>query len=453
MSTRLPGRSDQSGGRGQEGDEEAVRRQVVNERGRNRGDNGRCRSERLRPGHALVTSLVTSLPGWTARGAPGVASGVGRKRCLLGAHRRSQRRRLSKRPGPPRGQRSTGPPGGQRSTGPPGAQGRARCSPGRATWYPERMSRAASDDLPNLPAARFVQLSRGPLCVLDVAASACSSPVADNAVTPGRHRRPVLFVPGFTGSKEDFGPLLAPLARAGYRCIAYDQRGQWRSPGVGDPDGYTIERLASELAELVDALDARPVHLVGHSLGGLVARAAVIASPGLAASLTLLDSGPRALDGPRATAIRALAPLLVDHGLPAVWNILEATSADGPPSEFTRQRFLAADPAAVLGMGEALLSEPDRTAELAGTLTGHRVPALVAFGADDDAWPVEVQREMAVRLGARCVAIPGAAHSPAVESPTETLSILQDFLGDAEPTRATPTVTGAPDGAEGGPAG
>jgi pimeloyl-ACP methyl ester carboxylesterase len=39
----------------------------------------------------------------------------------------------------------------------------------------------------------------------------------------------VLLVPGYTGSKEDFLPLLRPLARAGFRAVAMDQRGQFES--------------------------------------------------------------------------------------------------------------------------------------------------------------------------------------------------------------------------------
>ena len=48
-------------------------------------------------------------------------------------------------------------------------------------------------------------------------------------------RGTVLMVAGYTGSKEDFAPLLAPLAEAGYRVVALDQRGQYESPGPDDP--------------------------------------------------------------------------------------------------------------------------------------------------------------------------------------------------------------------------
>ena len=45
-------------------------------------------------------------------------------------------------------------------------------------------------------------------------------------------RRPALLIPGFTGSKEDFLPVLQPLASAGRRVVAIDMRGQYQSPGA-----------------------------------------------------------------------------------------------------------------------------------------------------------------------------------------------------------------------------
>jgi pimeloyl-ACP methyl ester carboxylesterase len=90
---------------------------------------------------------------------------------------------------------------------------------------------------------------------------------------------------------------------------------------------------------------------------------------------------------------------------------------------FLRTRFLASSIAGLFGMGEALRAEPDLVDQLRAT----GVPVLVCFGAADDAWPPEVQRDMAVRLGAQLAVIDGAAHSPAVEQPAATAATLAGF--------------------------
>src|SRR3954447_12278006 len=104
----------------------------------------------------------------------------------------------------------------------------------------------------------------------------------------------VLLVAGYTGSKEDFAPLLRPLCSAGYRAVALDQRGQYESPGPDDPAAYTVAELAADVLAVGRVLRVEtsgPLHLLGHSFGGLVGRAAVLAEPGLFTSLTLLGSG------------------------------------------------------------------------------------------------------------------------------------------------------------------
>ena len=50
-------------------------------------------------------------------------------------------------------------------------------------------------------------------------------------------RRPALLIPGYTGSKEDFLPVLGPLAAAGRRVVAIDMRGQYESPPAADAGG------------------------------------------------------------------------------------------------------------------------------------------------------------------------------------------------------------------------
>ena len=181
----------------------------------------------------------------------------------------------------------------------------------------------------------------------------------------------VLFVPGYTGTKEDFAPLLPLLADAGLRAVAMDLPGQYETPGPDDPAAYTPEALSRSVLAVAAQLD-RP-HLVGHSFGGLVSRAAVIADPGAVRSLVLMGSGPSAIGGDRRERMAALEPVLRAGGLPAVYEALETIAAGDPdwasmPAEqrdFLRTRFLAGSPAGLQGMGDALRAEPDRTGELA----------------------------------------------------------------------------------------
>lgn len=235
---------------------------------------------------------------------------------------------------------------------------------------------------------------------------------------------PVLLVPGYTGSKEDFGPVLAPLAAAGNRVVAVDMRGQLDSPGSGPAESYGPEGLAADLLALIATLELGPAHVVGHSYGGIVVREALLREPAAFASLTLLSSGPAAITGTRARLMETLRGELAEGGMARVRSLLRA--ADGHES-FDGMRFDATDPVSLLGMGEALLSAPDRVPELSVALADGSVPCLVACGDADDAWSPAVQQEMAERLGARFSLIPGAGHSPAVEAPGATADILLEF--------------------------
>jgi pimeloyl-ACP methyl ester carboxylesterase len=294
---------------------------------------------------------------------------------------------------------------------------------------PGGAEQTAPDDLRQLTphGAERVTLpgGAGPLAALDTGAEAGPT---------------VLMVAGYTGSKEDFAPLLDPLADAGTRVVSIDQRGQYESPGPDDPAQYTVEALAADVVavgRLLREQGAAPLHLLGHSFGGLVVRAAVLAEPALFDSLVLMGSGPAGLTGPRAELLAHLSPLLDAGGVPLVHETLTQLRAADPRAQevpppvraFLDTRFLANSGAGLRGMRDAMLGEPDRVAELAAT----GLPVLVAHGVDDDAWLPPLQADMARRLGARHAALTSAAHSPAIENPADTVAVLRDFWSDVRP--------------------
>ena len=267
-------------------------------------------------------------------------------------------------------------------------------------------------------------------------------------------RQPALLIPGYTGSKEDFLPVLGPLARAGRRVIAIDMRGQYESPAAADAGGYSLPALAADVALIADALGAlrsdgaerpgaRHIHLLGHSFGGLVARELLLAQAARVGSLTMMSSGPGALTGPRAAVLRAVLSQLEPAppgGLAAevrrIWDtqLEPAAIADGTPADvidFLRTRMLRSCPTGLWSMGHGLLGCPDRTSALATM----GAPLLVIYGENDDAWEPSVQDQMAHRLGAERVCIPGAAHSPAVEAPETVASALTMFWNSVEAAR------------------
>lgn len=251
-------------------------------------------------------------------------------------------------------------------------------------------------------------------------------------------RGPALLVPGFTGSKEDFIAILHTLARSGRRVVAVDMRGQYETPGPDDPGAYTCAALGADISALVAELAGPdPVHLVGHSFGGLVTREAVLADPALIQSYTLMSSGPAALTGQAAEKAKALQQALPLLGMEQIWelNLGPDAHARGLPDEiieFLRTRSLANSVTGLITMARTMLTCPDKVDHLAKVSEDAGIPLLVLYGEDDDAWLPSLQAQMAERLAATKVVIPSAAHSPAVDAPETTASALTDFWNRAE---------------------
>ncbi|MGW5173499.1 alpha/beta fold hydrolase [Streptomyces sp. NPDC004082] len=297
------------------------------------------------------------------------------------------------------------------------------------------------------PGVRAYRLAtaRGDFAVLDAAPTAPP-------------RGTALLLPGFTGSKEDFIALHEPLAAAGYRTVAVDGRGQYETPGPPDDETpYAQAELAHDVLAQAAALDA-PVHLVGHSLGGQIARAAVLLDPTPFRSLTLMSSGPAQVSVPQQQRVKLLRDALAVMSMADVWEAIQAMEPPEPPEESTpsnpdsadldsgdldaglddradlRRRWLANSPAQLIATGRQLCTEPDRVPELAAV----PLPMHVISGDRDDAWPLPLLDDMAVRLDARRTVVRGAEHSPNTDRPQDTAKALARFWDDCPPGLSRP---------------
>src|SRR5215218_7951709 len=100
---------------------------------------------------------------------------------------------------------------------------------------------------------------------------------------------PVLLVHGLGSSTEDWEPQVDALARE-FTVVAYDVRGHGRT---GKPGGrYTVSQFADDAAALIAALGLGPVHVIGLSMGGMIAFQLAADHPALVRSLVIVNSGP-----------------------------------------------------------------------------------------------------------------------------------------------------------------
>ncbi|MFG3495006.1 alpha/beta fold hydrolase [Streptomyces sp. NPDC047928] len=296
------------------------------------------------------------------------------------------------------------------------------------------MSRPPTFVPPASARAYALRTARGEFAVLDAAP-------ADGRAPKGT----ALLLPGYTGSKEDFIAMLEPLADAGYRVVAVDGRGQYETQGPPDQQAYAQTELARDVLAQAAALTAGgPIHVLGHSLGGQIARAAVLTDPAPFATLTLMSSGPAEVAPEQRRKIKMLGDALAVMDMGHLW---EAMRALDPPEdaddtqggrgtadrEDLRRRWLRNNPAQLIATGRQLSTEPDRVAELAALRPP--LPFHVVSGARDDTWPVPLLDSMAARLGAHRTVVEGAEHSPNTDRPEETSAAVAAFW-DRHPAEA-----------------
>ncbi len=252
---------------------------------------------------------------------------------------------------------------------------------------------------------------------------------------------PLLLIHGLGASARDWGPQIG-FFRASYRVIAFDLRGHGRTSRPRD--GYSIERFAQDTAGLLRALETGPVHVVGISLGGMIAFQLAVDAPDLVRSLTIVNSGPAVPAGTFKQRLPLYIRLVYIRllGLRRMAVAIAKRLFPAPDHEALRQSFVDSvasnDKRCYLASLRAIFAGWS-VADRLGQIT---CPVL-AVAADQDYTPVALKQAYVDRLpNARLDVIPDSRHAVPMEKPGEFNALLSQFLSspaaDLDTRGATP---------------
>ena len=270
---------------------------------------------------------------------------------------------------------------------------------------------------------------------------------------------PVLLIMG-AGAQMIHWPegFCADLVGRGVQVIRFDNRDAGCSTHFSDariPDlaaalagdyssvPYTLSDMAADTAGLLDVLGLDSAHLVGASLGGMVAQTVAIEYPARVRSLTSMMSttGDRTVGQPDFTVIGGLGAPPPDRQGFIDWQVRAFRVVGSPGFEFDEAALAdragraydrGYDPLGMLRQSVAALASGDRTQRLRAL----RVPTLVIHGADDVMCHVSGGRATAAAIpGAELVIIDGMGHSLPRPLWPELATRITDLVHRAEAIR------------------
>jgi len=255
--------------------------------------------------------------------------------------------------------------------------------------------------------------------------------------------QPVLLIQGVGIHGDGWLPQVAGLAEE-YACISFDNRGMGRSQPVSAAP-LTVEQMADDARAILDAEGRDSVHVVGHSLGGLIAVYLALSNPKRVRSLSLLCTFASG---------RAAAPLTLRmmwlgmrtrigtrrmrrHGFLRL--VMSPESLVGTNMDELADRLAPlfghdlADQPAIVGKQLRAMRAADAGPQL-GKLAG--IPTLVVSAAYDPIAPPQTGRVLAGGIpGARYIEIPDASHGLPIQFPDRVNAMLLEHFKSADANR------------------
>jgi pimeloyl-ACP methyl ester carboxylesterase len=240
---------------------------------------------------------------------------------------------------------------------------------------------------------------------------------------------PLLMIPGLTVGAGVFFRV-TPLLAKKFRVIAMDNRGVGQSDKPDIP--YSTEMMADDAVGLLLALGIQQAHVLGSSMGGMIAQHMALRHPQSVATLTLLSTSCGG-----------------NHSVPVGQEVSSALLSGQTPEDRIRallpytftQTFIAGHPEVIVRFTSVCTKDyppPHAFARQAGAAIMHdtyeqlprmKVPTLVISGAEDEVMPVENSRILASRMpDAQLMIMDGLRHGLCTEAPEEIGRVVHSFL-------------------------
>jgi pimeloyl-ACP methyl ester carboxylesterase len=249
----------------------------------------------------------------------------------------------------------------------------------------------------------------------------------------------LVLVHGFGGAKEDFSDQVDDLA-LDHQVITLDLRGHGESDGPEDESRYSLDRFAADIGNVADHLGIESLRLLGHSMGGMIARRFVLASPDRVDALVLMDTSPGPPPGLDSDIIDLGVQIANQDGMEELKRVMDAFSPLDTPAyqrslverpgyrEFGDAKWATLSRAMYTQMLVEVRDQPNQLAALGAV----RCPTLVLVGEQDETFAAVSTRMAATISGARLVVIEDAGHSPQFENGPAWLEALREFLADVD---------------------
>jgi pimeloyl-ACP methyl ester carboxylesterase len=260
--------------------------------------------------------------------------------------------------------------------------------------------------------------------------------------------RPVVFVHGYAMGGSLWRPLTERLTVEGFMCVAPTwPLGAHTEPMRADA-GLTLEAIAAGVGELIEKLSLENVVLVGNDTGGVIAQIVATTAPARLGALVLtscdaFEHFPPPILRPFIAAARfaptfraALQPLRTRLGRQRAYGALAHADIDELATEWLQPALTDSKVREDLRRLTASLDQ--RTTVEAGKRLGlFTRPALVAWSADDEFFPLEDGRRLASTLAnARLEVIDRARTFSMIDRPDELAGLIAEFAAGGASRRA-----------------